>query len=176
MQASRASRLAWISLINRRRMLTEFPTPLPDIARNARAQLRPTMVTLANKMVNAIRNAVQMCIPEAGWRSQARCLQWCATAGYDRCGGSERKRASHACMGGPDDGRPVLQCQAQPGCLASSDTKNPSVCVRRGVISSPSGERWTASRNAAARSPSTSATCSGCSAVKCGCRPRNART
>src|SRR5271167_2153475 len=105
MQASRASRLAWISLINRRRMPTEFPMPLPDIAQNVRAQLRPTMVTLASKMVNAIRNAVQMRIREAGWRSQAPCLQWCATADCGCCAGLERKRASRAYKDGPADGR-----------------------------------------------------------------------
>ena len=43
----------------------------------------------------------------------------------------------------------------------STDTKNPSVPVRRGVISQPSGWRSAASANASALSHKTLAVCSG---------------
>jgi hypothetical protein len=50
----------------------------------------------------------------------------------------------------------------------STDTKNPSVPVRRGVISQPSGDFSAASANASALSQSTLAVCSGATSANSG--------
>src|SRR5664279_6188367 len=90
-----------MSLRSRRRIFTEFQ-PLPrDNAQNVREQLRPTMVTLVSKMVNAIRNAAQMCIPAAGLQSRVLCLRWYGAAGCGCCarlGPSVRGPACKGCL------------------------------------------------------------------------------
>src|SRR5436853_1673284 len=55
-------------------------------------------------------------------------------------------------------------------------TKNPSVSVRRGVISRPSSEISAARRNRKARSPRAFVTSAGGAMAKPGWRPRKART
>src|SRR5262249_34695521 len=58
----------------------------------------------------------------------------------------------------------------------STETKNPSVPVRRGVISQPSADCSAASANASALSQSTPAVCSGGTTVNSEWRPTNALT
>ena len=57
-----------------------------------------------------------------------------------------------------------------PACLFSTDTKNPSVPVRRGVISRPSADCSVAAANSSALSQSTVTVCAGGTTAKSGWR------
>src|SRR3982075_4764833 len=60
-------------------------------------------------------------------------------------------------------------------CLFSTDTKNPSVPVRRGVINSPSGDCSVAAANSSALSHSTVIVCDGGNTANSGWRATKPR-
>src|SRR5437016_1741026 len=70
---------------------------------------------------------------------------------------------------------PELQVESSY-CFFSTDTKNPSVPVRRGVISQPSADCLAAAANASALSHSMLAVCDGATTVKPPWRRRKPRT
>ncbi len=64
----------------------------------------------------------------------------------------------------------------RPTLRRSTETKNPSVSVRRGVISNPSSIASTARRNRNARSPSGAVASANGTTANAGCRARKPRT
>src|SRR5271169_895234 len=95
-------------------MVNGVPAPPPDNVQNGPAQLRPVMVTLASKMVNANPIAVQTSIREAAQPSRALCPQLSEGAGYGRCGGSGPSATSRACRDAQVAGTPGPPCLLQP--------------------------------------------------------------